>query len=320
MIYCRLLIVLTLLLPVQLRSQLSTNPVFKVIPLGVKGGIDESNLSAYLLAPFGSEEYICLDAGTLHYGIQKAISNGMLKTDTHSFLRKNIKAYFISHPHLDHVAGLIINSPDDSSKNIYGLNSCLEVLKDKYFSWKSWANFGDAGEQPALKKYHYFPLFPSVETQIEQTPLTVKAFPLSHVNPNKSTAFLIGLKGQYILYLGDTGDDETEKSDDLKELWKGISSLIKAKKLKAIFIEVSYTNEQPVKQLFGHLTPALLIKELNVLQQLTGPGSLKGLPVVITHMKLFEKKEIENLRVQLNKSNEPGVKFIFAEQAKKLVF
>ena len=86
MIYCRLLIAIILLLPVQLRSQQATNPVFKVIPLGVKGGIDESNLSAYLLAPFSSEEYICLDAGTLHFGIQKAINSGALKANAHSFL------------------------------------------------------------------------------------------------------------------------------------------------------------------------------------------------------------------------------------------
>jgi cAMP phosphodiesterase len=320
MINYRLLIVMILLLPTQLRSQQKAKPVFKVIPLGVKGGIDESNLSAYLLAPAGSDEYICLDAGTLHFGIQKAITNGVLKTETRSFLRKNIKAYFISHPHLDHVAGLIINSPDDSSKSIYGLPPCLDVLKDKYFSWKSWANFGDAGEQPALKKYHYYPLEPSIETQIEHTSLTVKAFPLSHVNPNQSTAFLIGLKDQYVLYLGDTGDDETENSTNLLELWNGIGDLVKEKKIKAIFIEVSYTNEQPVKQLFGHLTPALLIKELNVLQGLTREGALKGLPIVITHMKMFEKKEIEKLKTQLKKANNLGVKFIFAEQAKPMMF
>ncbi len=39
---------------------------FKVIPLGVKGGLDESNLSAYLVAASDSNQFICLDAGTIY--------------------------------------------------------------------------------------------------------------------------------------------------------------------------------------------------------------------------------------------------------------
>jgi len=48
---------------------------FKVIPLGVKGGLDESNLSAYLIAPEGSDTYVCLDAGTIYNGVAKAFAN-----------------------------------------------------------------------------------------------------------------------------------------------------------------------------------------------------------------------------------------------------
>ncbi len=40
-------------------------PAFTVVPLGVKGGLDESNLSSYLVAAGGTDEYIALDAGTL---------------------------------------------------------------------------------------------------------------------------------------------------------------------------------------------------------------------------------------------------------------
>ena len=42
---------------------------FTVVPLGVKGGLDEGNLSAYLVAPAGTTSYVCLDAGSLHQGI-----------------------------------------------------------------------------------------------------------------------------------------------------------------------------------------------------------------------------------------------------------
>src|SRR5690348_1096214 len=75
---------------------------FKVIPLGVKGGIDESNLSAYMIAPAGSDAYVCLDAGTLHYGIVKAIQAKLLPGTSAEVLKKNIKGYLISHAHLDH--------------------------------------------------------------------------------------------------------------------------------------------------------------------------------------------------------------------------
>jgi 3',5'-cyclic-nucleotide phosphodiesterase len=36
---------------------------FRCIPLGVEGGLNESNLPAYLLAPIGSTDVVCLDAG-----------------------------------------------------------------------------------------------------------------------------------------------------------------------------------------------------------------------------------------------------------------
>jgi 3',5'-cyclic-nucleotide phosphodiesterase len=53
-------------------GQMAYQAHFQVVPLGVKGGIDETNLSAYLLAPVNTQNYICLDAGT-NAGIEKAI-------------------------------------------------------------------------------------------------------------------------------------------------------------------------------------------------------------------------------------------------------
>ena len=145
---------------------------FTVVPLGVKGGLDESNLSSYLVAAAGTNDYIALDAGTLYAGIRKAIEAGVFPPPASDVLRNRIKAYFISHAHLDHVAGLVINSPDDSAKNIYGLQACLSIIQDKYFSWKDWANFGDVGEKPLLKKYHYVPMEPRIEMAIPPTALS----------------------------------------------------------------------------------------------------------------------------------------------------
>jgi len=292
---------------------------FRVVPLGVKGGMDESNLSAYMVAGKGSNDYICLDAGTLHAGIQQAIRKGAFKVPASTVLRQYIKGYFISHAHLDHLAGMIINSPEDSAKNIYGLPCCLDIIKEKYFSWKSWANFADEGEAPLLKKYHYYPLTPGEPTAIAQTDMSVQAFPLSHSTPYQSTAFLVNHQQQYLLYLGDTGADTIEHSDKLQLLWQAVAPLVKSQQLKAIFIEVSFPDEQPLKQLFGHLTPALLMQEMKTLGSLSGADALRGLPLVITHIKPSGNNEAA-IRRQLARQNNLQLKLIFPEQGKVLTF
>ncbi|WP_153796475.1 MBL fold metallo-hydrolase [Foetidibacter luteolus] len=302
-----------LLLPLLLANNIQAQDTFTCIPLGVKGGIDESNLSSYMLGVKGSQQYICLDAGTLHAGLQKAAAKGIFKQDAATVLKQNIKGYCISHPHLDHLAGLIINSPDDTSKYIYGLPHCLNIIKDKYFSWKSWANFGDAGEQPALGKYHYVELA-AKETEAANTGLHIKAYALSHVNPYESTAFLVRHNDSYVLYLGDTGADEVEKSTRLQQLWQAVAPIIRAHQLKGIFIEVSYPDEQPSNKLFGHLTPALLMKEMQQLGNLAGKESIAGLPVVITHIKPSGNNEATIYR-QLTEQNKLQLKLIFPEQA-----
>ncbi|MDP4151422.1 MAG: 3',5'-cyclic-nucleotide phosphodiesterase [Bacteroidota bacterium] len=309
---------------------------FYVVPLGVKGGLDESNLSAYLVATKGNYDYVCLDAGTLRFGLQKAADSGLFdeapgfqgqnpghgprdRPGADFVMRHFIKAYLISHPHLDHIAGLIINSPEDSAKNIYGLSFCLEVLRDHYFTWKTWANFGDQGDRPALGKYHYAPLTAGQETAIAHTPLFVTAFPLSHSKPNQSTAFLLRSGDAYLLYLGDTGADQVEESDKLRQLWTSIAPLIRAGKLRALFIEVSYPNAQPQKSLFGHLTPRLLDRELIKLDSLAGKGSLKGFPILVTHIKPSGDHEA-TIKEELAAENPLGVQWIFPEQAKALSF
>lgn len=310
------LLICFLLLSGSAFSQKLQQAAFQVVPLGVKGGIDEKNLSAYLLAPVKSNDYICLDAGTINAGIEKAIEKKAFKISTSEVLRKYIKGYLISHAHLDHVSGLIINSPADSSKTVYATHKCMEMMETHYFNDQTWANFGDQGPGFPLKKYHFQTLTPNEETPVTNTTMTVKAFPLSHVNPFESTAFLIRNGENYALYLGDTGPDEVEKSTHLKELWTAIAPLVKNKQLKGIFIEVSFPNEQPDKFLFGHLTPNYLMKELHILEELAGKDTLKGFKIIVTHLKP-PTKNITKIKKQLKSQNDLGVQLIYPEQGKR---
>ncbi|KAF2336262.1 MBL fold metallo-hydrolase [Flavobacterium daemonense] len=298
-------------------SQKEQKSSFQVVPLGIKGGIDEKNLSAYLLAPSNTKDFICLDAGTINAGIEKAIENKVFKVSTNEVLRKYIKGYFISHAHLDHVSGLIINSPADSSKTVYATEKCMEMMENHYFNDQTWANFGDKGPGFPLKKYHFQTLNLGEETSISNTKMTVKAFPLSHVNPFESTAFLIKSEDSYVLYLGDTGPDSVEKSDKLKTLWTAVAPLVQSKQLKGIFIEVSFPNEQPDKFLFGHLTPNHLMTELHILEELAGKGSLNNFKIIITHLKP-PAKNIAKIKAQLKSQNDLGLKIIYPEQGKKI--
>ena len=297
-------------------SQKEQKSSFQVVPLGIKGGIDEKNLSAYLLAPANTKDFICLDAGTVNAGIEKAIENKVFKVSTSEVLRKYIKGYLISHAHLDHVSGLIINSPADSSKTVYATQKCMEMMENHYFNDQTWANFGDKGVGFPLKKYHFQTLNTGEEVPISNTKMTVTAFPLSHVNPFESTAFLIKSEESYALYLGDTGPDSVEKSDKLKALWTAVAPLVQKNQLKGIFIEVSFPNEQPDQFLFGHLTPNYLMKELHVLEDLVGKNSLKNFKIIITHLKP-PAKNIIKIKEQLKKQNDLGLKIIYPEQGKR---
>ena len=295
----------------------TTSTGFTVIPLGVKGGLDEANLSSYMVAAKGSSNYICLDAGTINAGLQKALANKLFTESSAEEVQKNkIKAYFISHAHLDHVAGLILNSPNDSPKNIYGFSSVIEIMKNNYFTAKSWANFGSEGDKPILNKYTYNYLTPNKEIEIPNTELHVTPYILSHVNPYESSAFLVRNQNAYLLYLGDTGADEVEKSNQLEQLWKAIADKVIANTLKAIFIEVSFDNAMPDKALYGHLTPRLLMQEMKVLNKFSN-GQLQKVPIYITHIKPCATCEI-SIKKDIALSNTEGLTIKYAEQGKSI--
>ena len=287
-------------------------PAFNVVPLGVKGGGAEGNLSAYMLAPVNSQAYVCLDGGTVRQGIEVAVANGAFAATADQVSRSFIKGFLISHAHLDHVSGMITNAPEDTAKTIYALPKCLDVIKNHYFNWESWPNFGSEGVTP-LKKYTYKALSEGQEMPLENTEMTVKTFSLSHGNPYEGAAFLIQNNGKQALYFGDTGPDEVEKSTKLQKVWEAVAPLIKAKTLTGIFLEVSYPNEQPDNKLFGHLTPNWIMKEMDKLAVLSGKENMKDLKLIITHIKPTGQNEVI-IKGQLSNDNALGLEIIYPEQ------
>ncbi|WP_333597288.1 3',5'-cyclic-nucleotide phosphodiesterase [Chryseobacterium flavum] len=286
--------------------------------MGIYGGEQEDNLSSYLVGTPEDSTFICLDAGTVNTGIRKAIQLKSLHGTTETVLRDQIKGYFVSHGHLDHLAGLIINSPADSKKDIYAMSPVLQIMQNHYFINDTWINFADQGQKPILGKYHYNELQEGKEIPASQTPFYLTAYELSHVNPYKSSAVLVRNNRHYLLYLGDTGADRIENSDRLNNLWTTIAPLVRKKQLHTILIEVSFPNSQPEKQLFGHLTPNLLVEELEKLKEKTGQKNLENLHVVVTHRKpTGDNPEI--IKKELLGNNPLKIQYIFPEQGKKII-
>ncbi len=299
---------------------------FDVVVLGARGGIEDGNLSAFMISPAGDPRAVTCDAGALVNGLRVADEKGALDavevpadspyTRVGYVLTERIKGYLISHAHMDHVAGLVIASPDDSKKPIYGLASVMRTVQDTYFNWQAWPNFGSGGKQPQLGKYELTALAAGERRELAGTAMQVTAYPLSHGGV-ESAAFLIESGEDALLCFGDTGPDEVEKSTAIADIWAAVAGLVKEKRLKAVIIEVSYDNAQPDKQLFGHLTPAWLQKSLGELDALAGGGALKDLPVVISHIKYSLKKgepPQQRIRAELEAGNTLGVRYIIPEQ------
>lgn len=308
-------------------------PSFRCIPLGVEGGLIESNLPSYLLAPVGSSDFVCLDAGTLLHGLRAARANGCFSdiavpVDSPDsiegrILRHHIKAYLITHTYIDHLSGLLMNAPADSAKPIMALEGTIEGLRHHIFNWITWPNFGSEGQPPPLAQYELVTLLPGDRTPIPGTAMCVEAQPLEHSSQTDSTAFLVDANGLYVVYMGDTGPDHLEDRPTTRLLWERLAPFIRDDRLRGVYIESSYSDEMPDDQLHSHLTPKWIMHAFRQLAEIVEPRrpetALAGLNVVIMHIKPHLGAGEETRAVverQLRRQNVLQLRLVFAEQAR----
>jgi 3',5'-cyclic-nucleotide phosphodiesterase len=306
---------------------------FELVALGVHGGLSDGNLSAYLVRVPGRPQYLALDAGSVLPGIAAAQAQGAFAdsqpptgdplTPNGYVFRQAIGAYFISHAHLDHVEGLLIAATDDvGPKPIYGLSSTLDALSTDYFNWRAWPNFADRGAPPALGRYRLTAESPGQAFAVADTGLSATLYPLTHDRVT-SSMILLRREDAYLAYFGDTGADAVQHSAALDQAWQVLAPLRRRHALRALVIECSYPNDVPDAQLFGHLTPAWLLKELHRLAQAAGgPEALRGLTVLVTHIKpslLAGRDPSALIAAQLAAGNDLGVRFVFPRQGQRFL-
>jgi len=322
---------------------------FTVMPIGTQGGSLQAGCSSFLLSCPGNNQnkYIALDGGTILDGLKIAADKGNLDcilnmdkykeqslTKENFFLAEQLTGYFVSHAHLDHVSGLIISSPDEKvggRKPIISRNQVIDIFKDHLFNFKVWDDF---------TKYGFFRFMGLNLTTISMSPVALdadcpgleisNAFPLSH--PSPSTAFLLrsSVSDKYVLFFGDTGPDEVEKSTNLESVWNAIAPLINNNKLLVIIIEVSYPDPRDSSKLYGHLSPEWLNKELESLSRIVsdqgGDPKLTNLNVIVSHIKVSSMRDkdppsiIHRQLQQYQDQTERKVNFIIPQVGKLLHF
>jgi len=249
--------------------------------------------------------------------------NTTLMTLAGYIFHKKILAYFITHPHLDHVAGWVLDSIVDASvnKTILGSETTISTLRQNLLNWRIWPSQDNI--------YNFTSLDSHEEYFIESLNLTVTMFQLSHGKmPNgdayTSSGILIEHDENYVLYLGDTGADSIEGSNNLKDLWSSIAPLVDTRQLRGIFLECSFPNEVPDSQLYGHLNPRWFMSEMQVLQSfLIDPESIRDIQIIVTHIKPTDilyspnkKSASESLiRAQLAELDTIGLSFVFPQHS-----
>lgn len=228
--------------------------------LGCSGGIGaQARTTSFLV-----DDDLLLDAGT-----------GLDDLDIDALAR--IEHVFITHSHLDHVAGLpllvdSVGALRERPLRVHALPETIAALRTHIFNWVIWPDFTEIPhfERPWLQ-------FQPVDTHgvVDLGDgRRVRALPAVHTVP--AVGWLVSdARGTALAFTGDTGPNEA--------LWRALASL---PALHGLIIETAFAEHDiGMARLAKHLSPGLLQQELSRLQ---------GDPALfITHLKPADRARIE---------------------------
>lgn len=191
-----------------------------------------------------------------------------------------INDIFITHSHLDHVAGLALMMDSvaifrKTPVNVRALPETIKALKDHIFNGTIWPDFGGIPS-------HAAPVMRFVPLQLGQTidlgAHQIQVLPAIHTVPAVAYAVKAANADAQWVFSGDTGPNP--------DFWRLVNEL----STEVLVVETAFSEEErAIADLSLHLSPRLLAEQLLQLK----PEHQQSLRVYLTHAKPSQAKQIE---------------------------
>ncbi|KIK95855.1 hypothetical protein PAXRUDRAFT_350984 [Paxillus rubicundulus Ve08.2h10] len=258
-------------------------PAFDIIVVGSGGGLDETNLSGYLVKPSNTswdDGIIALEAGSGHgalrhimkrnpniFGEQPPDEDPSKKT-TPSTVYSNVKCFLLTHAHLDHISSLVISAGTfgGCSKRIYGSPQTLKDL-ETIFNDRVWPRLATYDETNPLFRLVYHAIHADGKYKTVFPDIAVRSMTISHgkneLGCYESSCFFVKhLPTEHeFVFFGDVEPDSIAIQPRNITVWRAAAPKI-PHDLSAVFIECSYPTGRPNELLWGHLSPDHVVQEM----------------------------------------------------------
>lgn len=259
-------------------------PFFDIVVVGSGGGVDETNLSGYLLKPCDAswdDGIIALEAGSGHGALGHILKRnptlfGQIVADDDPSKRitpftvySNVQCFLITHAHLDHISSLVVSAGTmgGDRKFIYGSPQTLKDL-ETIFSGRTWPKLAGYDEDDPVSRLIYRALHADGKYKSVSQDVSVRSMTVSHGESGsggvyESLCFFvkhIPSRHEFIFF-GDVEPDSISMKPRNVNVWRAAAPKI-PHDLSAIFIECSYPAGRPTETLYGHLSPDHLAQEM----------------------------------------------------------
>jgi len=186
-----------------------------------------------------------------------------------------IKHVFLTHSHLDHIAGLpllidtIYEKLIDEPLTVHCLEETYQILMDHIFNWKIWPNFFALPnkDKPVVR---FVPMTSGQDVEIEGKKFTMAE--VEHTVP--AAGYLVQDAESSFAFSGDTSS--------CPKLWDTINQ---SDKIDMLIVECAFADERSdIANQAKHFSPQSLSKELSLLKHST--------QVCVSHLQPGEEEKI----------------------------